>query len=293
MNWTIDQLEAFVLSVKQGSFSAAARKLGKAQSRVSSAIANLEADLGFALFDRSARLPVLTLQGESMFIEAQAVLSQCQRLQARALTAVDGEELSLTLAIDEAVPIAIFEPFFVHIADRFPLLKLTVINGSQDDIAQWVDEKTADLGILFHRKAIADSLELITIGQFNQALIVAKDHPLTKFSNPTFRELNQYRQLVIHNRVGGIAETPISTKHWYVDSYYHITALIIRNLGWALVPEHIADDEWGKGKLVELSCEHIPHSLLVEIGIVKRRDKGKGPVMSWMYAEMIKVFSAQ
>ncbi|MFT5236303.1 MAG: DNA-binding transcriptional LysR family regulator, partial [Shewanella sp.] len=54
MNWSLNQLEAFVLSVRHGSFSAAARKLGRAQSRISTAISNLEADLGFELFDRSA-----------------------------------------------------------------------------------------------------------------------------------------------------------------------------------------------------------------------------------------------
>ncbi len=69
MNWTLDQLEAFVTAVNQGSFSAAARKIGKAQSRVSTAITNLEADLGFELFDRSARLPVLTPEGKEMFTE--------------------------------------------------------------------------------------------------------------------------------------------------------------------------------------------------------------------------------
>lgn len=78
MNWTVDQLEAFVTTVKLGSFSAAARHLGKAQSRVSTAIANLETDLDVTLFDRSARLPILTPAGE---------------------------EISITIAMDEAAPL--------------------------------------------------------------------------------------------------------------------------------------------------------------------------------------------
>lgn len=156
MNWTLDQLEAFVLAVKQGSFSAAARKLGKAQSRVSTAITNLEADLGFELFDRSARLPVLTPEGEDMFVEAQAVLAQCQRLQSRAMTVSTGEELALTVAMDEAVPIAPFEHLYLQISERFPSLKLTIINGSQADISQWVAEKKADIGVLFNLKALPD-----------------------------------------------------------------------------------------------------------------------------------------
>lgn len=283
MNWTLDQLEAFVLAVKQGSFSAAARKLGKAQSRVSSAIANLETDLGFELFDRTAHLPVLTKQGEGMYVEAQAVLAQCQRLQARVLTVNRGEELSLTLAIDEAVPITTFELFFSHIAEQFPSLSLTIINGSQDDIANWVEDKMADFGILFYQQQLSDDLELVTISQFHHSLVVSPSHALAKIPTPTFADLNQYRQLVIRNRMGGTPEKAISSQHWYIDSYYHITGLVAQGIGWALIPEHILNDEWIAGKVVELSTQHIPDSLLVEMGIVKRRDKGKGPIMTWMY----------
>ncbi len=46
-------LQAFVQAATQGSFSAAARKLGKSQSTVSAAVANLEIDLDVVLFDRS------------------------------------------------------------------------------------------------------------------------------------------------------------------------------------------------------------------------------------------------
>ncbi|MCS6036963.1 LysR family transcriptional regulator [Klebsiella pneumoniae subsp. pneumoniae] len=46
-----------------GSFSAAARRLRKSQSTISTAIANLEADLGVTLFDRATRQPTLTPQG--------------------------------------------------------------------------------------------------------------------------------------------------------------------------------------------------------------------------------------
>jgi DNA-binding transcriptional LysR family regulator len=283
MNWTLDQLEAFVLSVKQGSFSAAARKLGKAQSRVSTAIANLETDLGFELFDRRARLPILTQQGEEIFIEAQAVLAQCQRLEARALSANGGEELAITIAIDEAVPIIGFESFFSEVGIRFSLLKLTIISGTQDDIARWVEDKTADFGILFHLKPISDNLELVTIGHFNHALVVSVDHALAKIPVPTLADLNQYRQLVIRNRMGGRPGKSLSLQHWYVDSYYHISGLVSRGIGWALVPEHIVNDQWNIGKLIELSTQHITDPLTVEMGIVKRLDKGKGPIMSWMY----------
>ncbi|MGR6838841.1 LysR family transcriptional regulator [Aliivibrio wodanis] len=291
MNWTLDQLNAFVTSVKCGSFSAAARKIGKAQSRISTAISNLEADLGFDLFDRSARLPVLTQDGQDMFIEAQAILEQCERLQARADTVATGEEIVLTVALDEAVPIDIFEAFFQKIANRYPLLKLTIINGSQDDIAKWVDEKKADIGFMFRINQLADSLEYLSLGVFNHSLIVSPQHPLAQTEKPTLIQLNQHRQLVIRDRVGHSQEKAISANHWYIDSYYYITALVIRNVGWALVPEHVIESEWYKNQTITLSTYNIPNALQVEMGVVKRRDSGMGNIMEWMLDEIEHTFT--
>lgn len=291
MNWTLDQLNAFVTSVKCGSFSAAARKIGKAQSRISTAISNLEADLGFDLFDRSARLPVLTQDGEDMFVEAQAILEQCERLQARADTVATGEEIALTVALDEAVPIDIFESFFQKIAHRYPLLKLTIINGSQDDIAKWVDEKKADIGFMFRINQLFDSLEYLSLGVFNHSLIVSPQHPLAQTEKPTLIQLNQHRQLVIRDRVGHSQEKAISANHWYIDSYYYITALVIRNVGWALVPEHVIESEWYKNQTITLSTYNIPNALQVEMGVVKRRDSGMGNIMEWMLDEIEHTFT--
>ena len=74
MRYTIEQLEVFSAVAQHGSFSAAARHLGKAQSSVSMAIANLEVDLGFALFKRDGKLPTLTKAGIQILKTAQLTL---------------------------------------------------------------------------------------------------------------------------------------------------------------------------------------------------------------------------
>ena len=51
---TLDQLRVFVAVVEEGSFRAAAKRLGRVQSAVSHAVAGLETELEVALFDRSA-----------------------------------------------------------------------------------------------------------------------------------------------------------------------------------------------------------------------------------------------
>ena len=60
---TLDQLRVLVSVAESGSFSAAARRLGRVQSAVSQSIQTMEATLGLALFDRSTRTPALTEAG--------------------------------------------------------------------------------------------------------------------------------------------------------------------------------------------------------------------------------------
>lgn len=60
---SIDQLRTFIAAVDEGSFSAAGRKLRRAQSVVSATLANLESQVGFPLFERTGRYPRLTEAG--------------------------------------------------------------------------------------------------------------------------------------------------------------------------------------------------------------------------------------
>ena len=60
---TIEQLRTLRAVAEAGSFSAAARKLGRVQAAVSQSIERLESQLGLRLFDRSGRVPRLTQHG--------------------------------------------------------------------------------------------------------------------------------------------------------------------------------------------------------------------------------------
>ena len=80
---SLDQLRTFLAAADEGSFSAAGRKLGRAQSVVSQVMANLEGQIGVRLFDRTARLPVLTDEGRALLIEALAVAGRMDAFKAR------------------------------------------------------------------------------------------------------------------------------------------------------------------------------------------------------------------
>ena len=89
---TLDQLRTFIAAVEEGSFSAAGRKLRRAQSVVSQTLANLEAQLGVKLFDRASRYPRLTEEGRSLLADARAVADDVDSFKARARSMREGLE---------------------------------------------------------------------------------------------------------------------------------------------------------------------------------------------------------
>src|ERR1044071_5132423 len=71
---TLDQVTVFLAIVETGSFTAAARKLGRAVSVISYAISNLENQLGVTLFARAGTArPKLTDAGRAILSDSRAL----------------------------------------------------------------------------------------------------------------------------------------------------------------------------------------------------------------------------
>src|SRR4030088_1071643 len=105
---SLDQLRTFIAAADEGSFSAAGRRIRRAQSVVSQTLANLEGQLGVKLFDRSARFPVLTDQGRALLADARAVAGDVDLLKARAKTLAGGFEPELSMVVDVTFPVETF-----------------------------------------------------------------------------------------------------------------------------------------------------------------------------------------
>src|SRR5579871_312269 len=97
---TLDQLRMLIAIADTGSFSAAAKRLKRAQSAVSHGVGQLETALGLKLFDRGARRPRLTEAGETVLADARSVVTRTAELRARARsiaedTHVAGDQLDI------------------------------------------------------------------------------------------------------------------------------------------------------------------------------------------------------
>ncbi len=252
MNWTLEQLRQFVTTAECGSFSAAARMLGKAQSAVSTAIGLLEADLNVELFDRSRRNAKLTDAGEVLLLEARELLRQSEALDNRARSLSAGNEAKLAMALDEALPYAATSTLLREIGIRFPDLELNLFNGTATEVANYVADERADIAFHFVRGTLPSNFDQKHVGAVPQGVFVAIDHPLAQLGSVPRKQLVKYRQLVMHAE--DVREEIYSPRVWRSDSFYSIAEMVADDLGWAILPVNVGLDDAYDKPLRQVYC---------------------------------------
>lgn len=281
---SLESLHLLVAVAECGSFSAAARGLGKAQSAVSTAMANLEIDLGLTLFDRSGRLPRLTTAGERMVAEARALLAQQGQLQAVAAELAAGVEARLTLAIDDGSLLPWLAPVLEQLAARYPSLELELLFPMMEDLDEMLLSGRAQLGVGYQGMTTPAALARFGLGQMAMPLVVAPGHPLAQMAAPALADLARYRQLLVTGRQPGLERERfrLSTTIWWAEGDLSVLELVKRGLGWASVPAFLLTDALARGEVVRLADAALPAIPALPIELLWPSARALGPAAQWL-----------
>ncbi len=260
MRFSLDQLLMFTEAVKRGSFSAAGRKLGKTQSTISAAIANLEADLGVELFDRASRSPTLTASGQKLLIQAEAVLERCLALEAHADCLSETVEPSLTLAIE--TPYGPIMPVLKDFEQAFPFVDLIIRHPVHGDVSELVARGEAVLGIAFSQPGYPKELAFQQLGKLIMLHVCHPAHPLAQMATVTFDDLHVHRRLAFSAHASKLPSSEYlrATQLWQAESYLALLEMVRAGLGWTTLPRQLIQRELARGELVELQLTAYPHT---------------------------------
>src|SRR5580700_11434044 len=180
---TLDQLRTFIAAADEGSFSAAGRRLRRAQSVVSQVLANLEGQLGVKLFDRSARFPVLTNQGRALLANARAVAGDVDLFKARAKRLAGGLEPELSVAVDVMFPLAPFTAAVAAFQRKFPAILLNFEVESSAVIEPVLDGRCR-VGVVGSWSRVPPTLTRRPLLAVSLPMVVSPQHPLASFRAP-------------------------------------------------------------------------------------------------------------
>lgn len=285
---TLDQFAVFATVVVEGSFAAAARRLGRAQSAITYAIQKLEEQSGVVLFDRSAYRAELTEAGRALLPRARRILDDVDDFRLQAAGVKEGVEAELSLVVDSFVPD--FLPLALKdFKEAFPLVQLRLSVEFFQATAAALQEGWADLALMAASMPQPGELERIQCGEIELVALAAPDHPLAQLKRSFAPELlRDHLQLVLSSRAEMRDRRDYgvhAVRRWRVSDINLRHKLLLAGIGWCSMPRNLVADDLAAGRLVELKplrwegSDRMPRFPLV---IAHRRDKALGPAARWL-----------
>jgi len=176
----LQQLRYLVEVERQGlSISAAAEALFTSQPGVSKQISMLEDELGVTIFERSGkRLSAITAPGRTVLEMARRMLDEARNMKRVGEDYASDARGALCIATTHTQARYTLPPVILRFVQRHPAIRLHIQQGSPDQVAKWVLDGSADLGIA--TEALDKHSRLLTLPCFQWAhlVVVPREHPL-------------------------------------------------------------------------------------------------------------------
>ncbi len=282
MRYSPESLIAFVEAAELGSFSAAARKLKKSQSTVSVAIANLEADIGCPLFDRSGRQPLLTDAGRQVLHHVEAILAASERLDALAKRLEQRIEPVLSVVMTDIYSVLFYGETAARFGNCFPDTELRCGPAEDADVIHMIQQGQAKLGILAAQQTYPADVAVARLPENAEFRVyVSSSHQLAGSKEPDAADLERERQLCLKTYAPGMHHSHGQT--WSAPDYLTLLEFAELGFGWAELPAAMVE-RFGR-TLVELKTPGYPRT--VDIDVAWSRRDPLGPAGQWLLEQML------
>ncbi|HZQ47881.1 MAG TPA: LysR substrate-binding domain-containing protein [Verrucomicrobiae bacterium] len=240
-------LRYFIAVAGEENVSRAALKLHVSQPGISRQIRDLEEELGFQLFERSAKSLKLTAAGKTFLTEARAVLSRADDAvkNARAVANGAGE---LHVGYAPSLTVKLLPTALRVFQEKFPAVRVSLHDLSTEEMLAKLRDGKLHLALTVQPQAkqLRD-LVFKTLAQYSTCVALAPKHPLAKGRSVTLAQLAQ-EPLIGYNRsdypdyheyiakvFGPAGRNPrVAEEH---DGITSIITAVASGRGYALVPE--------------------------------------------------------
>ncbi|MEH0014269.1 DNA-binding transcriptional regulator YeiE [Citrobacter portucalensis] len=175
MHITLRQLEVFAEVLKSGSTTQASVMLALSQSAVSSALTDLEGQLGVQLFDRVGKRLVVNEHGRLLYPRALALLEQTTEIE----QLFREDNGAIRVYASSTIGNYILPAMIARYRQDFPDLPLELSVGNSQDVINAVLDFRVDIGLI---EGPCHSTEIISEPWLEDELVVfaAPSSPLTK-----------------------------------------------------------------------------------------------------------------
>jgi DNA-binding transcriptional LysR family regulator len=257
-------LRYFVAAAETENVSRAALKLHVSQPALSRQIHDLEDELGFALFVRSAKSVRLTEAGKTFLTEARAVLQRTDEAVKTARAIATGGRTELHIGYAPSPTVRILPPTLRAFQAQFPNVRVRLHDLNTEEMLTGIREGKLQAAFMVRpNRAMLRGLHFEELARESLCLAVPPEHalaqlrrvplaqaakePLVVFSRKDYPEYHEYLE-ALFSRIK--AKPRIAEEH---DSVASLIAAIESGAGVAIAPKSLDCSAGNRLKLIALS----------------------------------------
>ena len=187
------RLQYVVAVARSGSFTAAAREIGLTQSAVTKSVADLEKEIGYAIFYRTSRGVILTEDGREFVDRAARLLEDAKELLKGNAQRKDPFSGILRIGVGPAsLEWRLIEPM-TKLLKQHPDVRYDISSSNFETIVQLVRTGGIDVAVGFDAAFSEWSdLRREPMGELDSTLFVRKGHPLLEKKQLSLQDLACY-----------------------------------------------------------------------------------------------------
>ncbi|MGR5065167.1 LysR family transcriptional regulator [Photobacterium sp. DNB22_13_2] len=261
MNFSYEQLQAFVSVCEHQSFSKAAVSLKKHRTTIGQVITNLEDQLAIALFERAGRSVIPTDDGNLLYLYAKQAVEQAKTFNKVALSLAFGGLENITIGYTSFIPHPALAKVRAKLLADFPTMKVNFMVMNKHEIVHALHDGTIHIGLTLGKNSQAiDSLDYTFLTYARFKAFVHKDSQLAKLpKEKVLSELKTSRQFVLKSLIdeGLGSSTIFSPDYEVIEQLSLIIKFIREGLGWAFLPQSVIKSAYATDCFVELVMDEI------------------------------------
>src|SRR5271169_2246632 len=256
-------LRYFVAVAEEENVSRAALKLHVSQPGISRQIHDLEDEIGFQLFERSAKAVRLTGAGKVFLTEARVVLQHADDAVKKARVAAGGTNGESNVGYAPSLTIQILPQALRKFQDKFPGVRVALHDLSTEEMLAQLGEKKLQVALTVRPPAkLLRGLNFEELARYAACVAVAPKHPFAKLKFVSLEQISR-EPLIAYSRkdypeyhamleklFASVGRKPkIIGEH---DGVTSIVAAVESGCGFALVPSCVACMVGPRLKLIPL-----------------------------------------
>ncbi|MCL1042626.1 LysR family transcriptional regulator [Shewanella marisflavi] len=271
MNFSLEQLLAFVTVYDLKSFSKAAVKLDKHRTTIGQVITNLEDQLAITLFERIGRSVEPTQDADLLYHYAKQAIEQTRTFDRVALSLSYGTLESVTIAYPSFIPQHVLTVIRHALIEEFPYMRVNLLVRSKAEIKKGIQDGSIHFGLVnvFESKVIS-SIDAVLMRSIAFVPFTSENSELARMpSNETYTAMKSTRQFVLKSMLDDDMESRVilSSQYEVVDQQTLIIRMVQEGLGWALLPRTIVQSEYYSDDIVEIELDQLKEAVHVPVSL--------------------------